>query len=452
MEPLGSTPLHARAMAAIGLCWAVLTVAAIALWQKAPAFVDATYGGSHQPFELLGMFLSLMAVGFAVAWMGARTERDAATVGVIGLAVLPVFNAIHQVSEYATPSWDWKCYVGGAEAVLAGTSPYTDCYLYPPFVAEFMAGAYPAFAALGEFLSLNSPKHWMLVFFVWHSFQVLMVALAVYLLFRLLRRQACEPLVAAAVVAILLVVCTPLERTIRHNQVNMVVLNLMLLAIDRARARPLTAGALVGIATHIKLLPLLVLVPMATARRYRVVLAGVAVTAAIALYQVLHSVPSTLWQEFFAHGPQFVSGEYFRDNSFTGLIFNTIRVPIDTMGGTIVGLEEPLRIIGTVVSLTVGGAVLYLNRDCKDTDQAGAVGLATMLLVTPVAWEHHYVWSLPLLALLAGREWRNRPVIVGLVVALICGLPTFDVYPVSYHRLVALLAALRVVTRQGRQR
>jgi len=452
MEPLGSTPLHARTMGALGLGWAVVTVAAIALWQKAPAFVDASYGTAHQPFELLGMFLSLMALGFAVVWMWARTDRDATTVGILVLWLLPVFGAIHQISEYAKPSWDWKCYVGGAEAVMAGVSPYKDCYLYPPFVAEFMAGAYPAFAALGEFLSLNSPKHWMLVFFVWHSFQVLMVALSVYLLFRLLRRQGCEPLVAAAVVAALLIVCTPLERTIRHNQVNLVVLNLVLLGIDRARERPLAAGALVGLAAHIKLLPLVVLVPMAILRRHRLVLAGAGVTAAIAAYQIAFSSPPTLWQEFFMHGPQFVSGEYFRDNSFTGFIFNTVRVPIDTMGGTIVGLEGPLRLIGTAVSLAIGGAVLVAMRDCRDVDEAGALGLATMLLVSPVAWEHHYVWALPIVAILVGRHWRERPVAVGVVAMLICGLPTFDVYPLSYHRLAGLLLALRIVIVQGRQR
>ena len=131
MDTADSPALNGRAMAAVGCCWLLATIAAIALWQKAPAFIDASYGSAHQPFELLGMFLSAVTVGASVVWLWARSERDAATVAVLGASLLPVFAAIHQVSEHAKPSWDWKCYVGGAEAVLAGSTPYADCYLYP---------------------------------------------------------------------------------------------------------------------------------------------------------------------------------------------------------------------------------------------------------------------------------------------------------------------------------
>ena len=378
--------------------------------------------------------------------------RDATTVAVLGASLLPVFSAIHQVSEYAKPSWDWKCYVGGAEAVLAGSTPYADCYLYPPLVAEAMASAYPWFAMLGEFLSLNSPKHWMLMFFVWHSFQVLMVALLVYLLQRLVHREGGSALMGAVTVAVLLVVCTPLERTIRHNQVNLLVLNLILLGIDRVRATPTVSGGLLAVAAHIKLLPLVVLAPMALGRRWRFVMAAGAATVLVAAYPLLAGSSGALWAEFFGYGPQFVSGEYFRDNSFTGLIFNTVRVPIDAMGGTIQGMQAPLRFAGAVTSVGVAAVVLFASRQRRNTDDLGAIGLASMLLVTPVAWEHHYVWALPLMALVAVRRWERHPLTVATIVVLIGALPTFDVYPLSYHRLLGLLWLLRLELGQGSQR
>ena len=452
MDTGGSPALNGRAMVAVGCCWMVATIAAVALWQKAPAFIDASYGSAHQPFELLGMFLSAVTVGTAVVWLWARPERDATTVAVLGASLLPVFAAIHQVSEHAKPSWDWKCYVGGAEAVLAGSTPYADCYLYPPLVAEAMAAAYPWFAMLGEFLALNSPKHWMLMFFVWHSFQVLMVALLVYLLQRLVHREGGSPLMAAIIVAVVLVVCTPLERTIRHNQVNLLVLNLVLLGIDRVRAAPTLAGGLLAVAAHIKLLPLAVMAPMAIGRRWRFVASAGVATAVVAVYPLLSGSSGSLWAEFFAYGPQFVSGEYFRDNSFTGLLFNTVRVPIDAMGGTIQGMQKPLRLAGAAVSIGVVTAVLFAARHCRNFDELGAIGLASMMLLSPVAWEHHYVWALPLVVLVAARRWERHPLTIAAIVVLIGALPTFDVYPLSYHRLAGLLWLLRFELSQGSQR
>lgn len=444
MNKPGTSCLKTSTMGAVAIAWALATVGALALWQKAPPFIDASYGVGHQPFELLGLFLSLIALAVGWSLLPKGERNDAGSVVTVMLWLLPVFAAIHQVSEYATPSWDWKCYVGGAEALIAGTSPYNECYLYPPLVAQVMAGSYPLFAAVGEFLALNSPKHWMVVFIFWHSAQVLMVGLSVYLLHRLARRHGASSLVSAAIVAAVLVVCTPLERTIRHNQVNLIVLNLMMLAMDRATVRAGVSGALVALAAHVKLLPLVLLAPFAMARRLRFVAGIVVGFCVIALAQGVATGTGSLWVEFLGYGPQFVSGEYFRDNSFTGLVFNTVRVPVDLAGGTIKGWQNPLRAIGLAVSLLVSGAVFHRLRASRDPDQLVAVGMATMLLISPIAWEHHYVWALPLGVLCAVRHGRGRPLLVVIASLLVFALPTFDVFPLSYHRLCGLLLLLRV--------
>ena len=439
-------------MLTVACLWAIGTVGALALWQWAPPFIDATYGIGHQPFELLGMFLSLVAVG-TVAWLvRGENPSDGKRWASALLWLLPVLAAIHQVSEYATPSWDWKCYVGGAEALLAGGTPYADCYLYPPLLAQLFAWAYPLFHLLGEGLGLGAPKHWTLVFFTWHSFQVLMVGLTTLLLNRLARRHGLSVLLAAAAVALLLLVNAPLERTIRHNQVNMIVLNLVLLALDRMDQRPWLSGTLVALAGHIKLLPAVLLAAFVFGKRWTAVWGLMLVGGALALVQVALSEPSGMWGGFFAHAPQFVQGEYFRDNSLTGLIFNLIRVPIDLMGGDIKGWQGPLRSLGMLVSLGVGAVVLARMRSRADTDWLGSMSLALMLLLSPVAWEHHYVWALPLSVLSLATFGQRRPARVGIAVLLMFGLPTFDVFPLSYHRLVGLLLLLQLHIGQGVQR
>ena len=75
-----------------------------------------------------------------------------------------------------------------------------------------------------------------------------------------------------------------------------------------------------------------------------------------------------------------------------------------------------------------------------------------MMLLSPVAWEHHYVWALPLVVLVAARRWERHPLTIAAIVVLIGALPTFDVYPLSYHRLVGLLWLLRFELSQGSQR
>jgi len=439
MEREGCSCLPVRALVVIAAAWVLATVTPLVLWRWGPAFIDSTYGGGHQPFELLGLFLSLLALG-TVGWILRGVDRTQPRVWLTAILwLLPVLMATQQVAEHAQPSWDWKCYVGAADALMAGASPYSDCYIYPPAFAQILAEIYPAFHWLGESLSMRAPKHWMLVFFFWHSLQVLMVGLLGFLLVRLARREGLSAIVAAGVVAALLVVDTPLQRTIRHNQVNLVVLSLVLLALDRVGTRPKIAGSLVALAAHIKLLPALFLGVMAMQRRWVAMGFGAAVVLAGVGAQVWGASPEGMWAEFLVHAPQFGQGEYFRDNSPTGLLFNAVRVPIDLMGGDVLGWALPLRVLGLVLSFGLGAWVFQGMRQRPDTDRLWAEGLALMLILSPVSWEHHYVWALPLAVVAIARAWDRQPALVFPGVVLIFGLPTFDLFPLSYHRLFGLL-------------
>ena len=429
-------------MLGVGVIWLLATLSALLLWQWAPVFIDASYGTGHQVFELLGMTLSIGAVVCVAVFVRPRSATDWM---VAGLWLAPVMAVIHQVSEYATPSWDWRCYVGGALAIAEGSSPYSDCYIYPPGLAQVLAAVYPVFEQLGQTIGLHGPKQWMLVFFFWHSGAVLMVALTAFLLHRLARREGLCVWLAALLVAALLVVNAPLDRTIRHNQVNLIVLNLILLGLDRLRTRSAAAGALIGLAAHIKLLPAVLVVGLAIERRWRAIVGVGAAVSGIFLVQHFIGDGLGLWVEFFATAPQFVQGEYFRDNSLTGLMFNLVRVPIDLAGGNIVGFAQPLRVLGMVASLVVVAWLSPGIRSAPDPDRLGAQCMGLMLLVSPVAWEHHFVWALPLAVVAVARAGTQQPGRIALGAFLIFGLPTFDVFPLSYHRLVGLILLMLAV-------
>jgi hypothetical protein len=69
----------------------------------------------------------------------------------------------------------------------------------------------------------------------------------------------------------------------------------------------------------------------------------------------------------------------------------------------------------------------------------GADALAFSLLVSPSVWEHHYVLALPLALWAVALRGRERPAQVALGVFLMLGMPTFDLFPLSLHRLAGML-------------
>jgi hypothetical protein len=48
---------------------------------------------------------------------------------------------------------------------------------------------------------------------------------------------------------------------------------------------------------------------------------------------------------------------------------------------------------------------------------------------------------LPLVILAVATRWRERPLAVAISAFLVLGMPTFDLYPLSYHRAAGRSAA-----------
>jgi hypothetical protein len=71
-----------------------------------------------------------------------------------------------------------------------------------------------------------------------------------------------------------------------------------------------------------------------------------------------------------------------------------------------------------------------------------ADALALGLIAAPIVWEHHYVLALPILAWAAGACAPERRVLLGAAALAMLAVPTFDVFPWSWHRLAGLVALL----------
>jgi hypothetical protein len=71
--------------------------------------------------------------------------------------------------------------------------------------------------------------------------------------------------------------------------------------------------------------------------------------------------------------------------------------------------------------------------------------LGLSLLISPLAWEHHYVMAVPIVVWAVSFGGQARLIRVGLATILVLCIPTFDVFPLSYHRILGLFLLLQSV-------
>jgi hypothetical protein len=441
---------------------AALVLAAVLapLWIAAqdPRALASSYGGRTVAFELLGFSatIAFTAIGLLEARArGARSLRD-----LVPLA-LPLLVGLHYtylVAEYSRKPFDYDCYEYAARALLLGEDPYRVGlnYLYPPLTAQVFARAHAAAGWLAGALGAAPDEEsvWDVVFYLYQCAQLGMILLLYFLASRFARAIGMSREAAAWLVAALLLFDNPLLRTLRHGQVNLWIANLSLVSLLAARSRPALAGTALALAVHVKLYPAVLVLPLLAARAWRVVvLAGVAFAAVVAL-QTDGLRDWTLWRQFADFYTRIYPGEFaYRNNSFHSLAWNTLRLVFDAPPQAI---RTPIRLASSAVSLAMAAwlcvriaARARAARAEGDTGARlaadGADAMAFSLLISQSVWEHHYVLAIPLAIRAVALRGADRPLAVFLAVLLALGMPTFDLFPFSYHRVVGLLSLLLLV-------
>ncbi|WP_235619162.1 glycosyltransferase 87 family protein [Embleya scabrispora] len=326
---------------------------------------------------------------------------------------------------------DLHVYIGAVRAVGDGVPLYEyvaengDPFTYPPFA-----------------LAVFQPLGWMsepVARLVWlGATPVAVVSIAAALTTRRgivgRRRQVTLTLVAAAV----LMVSAPIQSNLRFGQVSVFLVLLAFVDALDLTPRPVR-GVLIGVASAIKLTPLL-FVPYlwVTGRRRDAMRAGASFAACTGLAHVMWPAASTTF--------------------WTDAIFSTSRIGNlaangnQSLNGALirVGVVPPERAAAwLVLSALVCAVALVGARQCHREGHTArgvvVVGCATVV-ASPVSWTHHQVW--PVLAgllLMAGPRRTRMAWGVVLLVAM-----TFSVggwLPAGFAREnVRLLAALAVCT------
>ena len=156
-------------------------------------------------------------------------------------------------------------------------------------------------------------------------------------------------------------------------------------------------GIGVGVAAGIKLIPLLFIPYLLAAGKIRQTAAAVAAFAAtVAIGFIVLPEPSiSYWLSGYFVRPGRTGGvDALVNQSLLGMIARQT-------GGGVAAQPIWLPIAAGVALLGIAGAAL-LVRAGKQVHGWVLVGI-TSLLVSPISWDHHWVWIIPLIALLAGE-------------------------------------------------
>jgi alpha-1,2-mannosyltransferase len=269
-------------------------------------------------------------------------------------------------------------------------------FTYPPFAALVAVVVTPFTGWFGQF--------------VWTVSTVTALAGVIVLSFRPLIERcpvAWRPLSVGALIAVALLT-HPLVEHVFYGQVN-VFLVLLCLADLLARRRRWPHGALIGIASALKLTPAVFGVHLwITGRRRAAMIAlGAALACTLLAVIVLPSASMDFWTREIYEG-QRVAGSvsYTSNQSLLGLVARVVPGVVGT------GLWLVLAVAVGVVGFARTRAAFVAG------DEHGAIGLTALLavLLSPVAWIHHLVWLIPAVGALVADGRDRRRVLAALAV------------------------------------
>ncbi|MFH9676558.1 glycosyltransferase 87 family protein [Streptomyces sp. NPDC017405] len=284
------------------------------------------------------------------------------------------------------PMADLLVYRAEGAAVARGTD------LYGFTVTEWrLPATYPPFAAL-----LFVPASWLPVPVLKAAFlavNALLLAVLVALSARLAQRTPAPALVCAGTALALWL--EPVFQTLLFGQINLAVACLTLWDLTRPPGAR-WAGAALGIAAGIKLTPAVFLAYLLLRGRVREAVTALAACAGTvaAGAVLLPSATVSFWGGRLWETGRVGKAWIVDNQSLQGLVARTLGEPAPGLGWA----------LPAAVCCAAG---LWLAARAGQDRHGILLTAGTGLLVCPISWSHHWVWCVPLLAVLLGdgRRW-----------------------------------------------
>jgi alpha-1,2-mannosyltransferase len=331
------------------------------------------------------------------------SEQGAATSRVLlaaGAAVAAVAAVAYLVALATHPTaallkgFDLRVYLGGGQQALHHPGNlYSWIYAGHPGI-QF---TYTPFAAL--LFAVGSLLPFRLLMDLVAVVSTFALVATVWIAFRELGWERAARTGAALLLAGLTFWSEPVQRGLYLGQVELVLMALVVWDLSQPDRR-WWKGAATGIAAGIKLVPLLFIAYLVVTRRFRqaAVAAGALVVTVIIGFAVLPR-PSVTW---------WIDGDFF-EASRTGFVGDqqnqSLRGILTRLIGSVNGAEVPWLVAAVVVAAggLVAAAVLHNSGRTYPGLMAAAL---TALLISPISWDHHWVWIAPGLAVIVDAAVR----------------------------------------------
>jgi len=311
--------------------------------------------------------------------------------GLLGAASLAYLVVEVWRATWHQPQLDFAVYVLGAHHLVDGHL-YAVGLPYPPYLPF----TYPPVAALvfGPLALLPHQAGQL----VWAGVNVA----SLYGVLALSLRAVCPAMDRTRLLlwsAVLLwpsYLLDPVRLTFFFGQVNLVLCVLLLADLTRTwtfRGRTLPRGVLVGVAAAVKLVPLVFVPYLFVTRQVRAAWTALATFVACSLAAVALD-PATSWDywtRYATDAARVGNPSYILDQSIQGALDRLAH-----------------RDVSTVVVDVLGAAVLVAGIALARwawQDSSAFLGIlvcaTTGMVVSPITWEHHLVWAIPVLLWLA---------------------------------------------------
>lgn len=381
--------LNASALLRVG-CALLLCVAAIRIVQIAVGALTSSSSGTYD---------------FSVYFVAALALRDNIHANIFDPAVIRATAAAHQ------------SYLMDANAA----------YLYPPLLAfVFIPLTYISFAHAALFWMIVNLLMWLAATVILASWLSRLLARTGFVQAAPMRLPAGErggivgwwsrlsdaDVFAITVAAFLSLLYAPITQALQLGQVSILLLLLIVLVPWLLqRDRPALAGAALALATLIKVFPVLLIVYFVARRRWDVVLPAVAVLAGTTLVLLPILGLDTLRNsvQIFTSGS--VSGMQYNNHSlqqvpmWLAVLFGAQPASVPDFPGYILLVLAGLAFVAAL-------ALAYRDRRAftvrvnpatastwHAADEPGYVfAVASMLVVSPLVWEHYDAWLVPVVA------------------------------------------------------
>ncbi len=187
----------------------------------------------------------------------------------------------------------------------------------------------------------------------------------------------------------------PVQRALFLGQVELVLMALIVWDMCQPSERRPWKGAGVGLAAAIKLVPLIFIAYLLLTRRFRAAAVALGVFAAsiVAGFAALPHASVQWW----LHGDFWQAGR----TGFVGVSSNqSLRGTLTRLAGSVAHGQPPWLAVAIVAGL-LGLAAAVLLHESGRTFEGLMTCALTALLVSPISWDHHWVWIAPGLAVLA---------------------------------------------------